>query len=140
MIKLFQHSTKKRALKPNAEVEVKLHTFSSRDFSDVIGQLFARDISSTEKVIGIRAGLTAGFDGVNMTKIIISPKICRLLNYVPPALNPSYVPFELSLRRYTCSRSDEALMTENITIINMLNGIRTTDCPSRTLVITPAHC
>jgi hypothetical protein len=90
--------------------------------------------------MGIRAGLTAGLDGMDKTKIIISPKIYSLLNYVPPALNPSYVPFELSLRRYTCSRSDEVLMTENITIINMLNGIRTPNCPSRTLVIIPANC
>jgi hypothetical protein len=50
MVKLFQHATKKRAMKPNAEVELKFHTFSSRDFSDVIGQLFARDILSPEKL------------------------------------------------------------------------------------------
>jgi hypothetical protein len=50
MVKLFQHSTKKRAMKPNAQVELKLHTFSYRDFSDVIGQLFAQDILSPEKV------------------------------------------------------------------------------------------
>jgi len=50
MVKLLQHSAKKRAMETNAELELKLHTFSSRDFSDVIGQLFARDILSTEKV------------------------------------------------------------------------------------------
>jgi hypothetical protein len=50
MIKLLQHITKKRAMKSNAEMELKLHTFLSRDFSDVIGQLLARDNLSPFKL------------------------------------------------------------------------------------------
>jgi len=146
MDRLFQHSTKKRAMKTKCRSGIKTPHFFVSGFQRRGRSAFCAEhfISGESEpytlLIGIRASLTAGLDAVVKTKITISPKICRLLNYVPSDLNPSFVPFELSLRRYTCSRSGEVFMTENIRVINMLNGIRTPDCPARTLVIIPAHC
>jgi hypothetical protein len=78
---LFQHTAKKRAMKPNAEVEVKFHSFffsvfQRRDRSaSCAGHFIPGGSEPHTLLIGIGAVLIVGLDGVDKTKISISPNI-----------------------------------------------------------------